>query len=222
MKNILLVAFIFSFLLQSCDYGILYDQPQPVAIKNLNEFPEKIIGKYYDDSTNVGIVIETKRIIKITTYDIAVSKAEMDTLPDCKLVGDSLYLVDLQQFIPVNQTNDSVFGKLSSPDTLFTISHFNVLRKMKKNFFLSIMHESGNWQVIKLSKLKKSGIEFSVIPQSINFDQLNNITPIDQLKDHNDSILNYKITPSREQFETLINKGFFNKSEIYYKARSGR
>ena len=221
MKSFLLFG-IALLLLQSCEYGILYDQPQPGGIENLNNFPQKLIGKYCDDSSNVDIVIEKNRVIKISYYDIEASKAEIDTLKDCKLIGDSLFLGDVQQFIHVDIINDSVFGVLTTPDTLFTISQFNILRKLKSDYFLSLIHESGNWQVIRLRQFKKENIEFSVIPQSVDFDKLNSITPIEQLKDHNDSILNYKVSPTFKQFEGMIRQGLFNKSEVYHKVKSGK
>jgi hypothetical protein len=113
-------------LLQACDYGILYEKPQPDGSRNLETFPDFLVGKYYNDSAKVTVAITLNRIIKISEYDISASVAEIDTMNDCKLTGDSLFLKEMDKSVFVNIRNDSVFGILAQPDTLFTISKITI------------------------------------------------------------------------------------------------
>jgi hypothetical protein len=218
MRKVIYIIFGISLaLFQSCDYGILYDIPQPAGLNDNESFPHSLLGTYYDDSSKVSLVIEPTRIIKITKYDISASKAEIDTMTDCKLIGDSLFLSDIKQFVYVEIENDSIYGVLARPDTLFTLSDNNILRNLKKNYFLNLAHESGYWQVIRLRELEKEMIEFSVVPQKVDYEKLNNITTVKQLKDQNDSILNYQINPSVRELKAMIRAGLFSGKEIYYK-----
>jgi hypothetical protein len=216
-KSIAFLGFVSMIIIYSCDYGILYEKPQPDNSIDLRTFPASLMGSFIDDSNKTLLQIDTLRIIKITRSEFAVSKAEIDTVADCKLEGDQLYVNDLNSYFPVKVINDSVFGKIEIPDTLFTLSKTNVLRKMKKDYFLSIGHKSGYWQVVRLRVHSDKLIEFSVIPLKVDYEILNHITPVRKIKDFNDSIEYYLISPSPYEFKTLLKKGLFNQTEIYHR-----
>jgi hypothetical protein len=212
----ILLGFLITAIMQSCNYGILYENPQPEGLKNLQSFPENFIGSYRNDSSEVTILILPNRIIKISDYDISVSKAEIDTMKDCKLIGDSLYISDFNESIFVDIHSDSVFGTLSNHDTLFTISDKNILRKYKQSCFINLNYDTGLWQVIKLSE-QGNGIEFSIINQKVDYEKLNRLTPVKAFHEPNDSIANYQIKPTFKEFKAILKAGLFDTNEKYKK-----
>lgn len=214
-KYSMITGFFVLILLQSCDYGILYDNPQPIGTYDLMSFPPSYIGKYKDDSNKATLIIEPARIIKISYNEFAFSKAEIDTMTDCRLAGDSLYVADLSRYLHISIMNDSVFGVLDSPDTLFTLSKNNILRKMKQNYFLSLIHKSGYWQVVRLREIKKGFIEFSVVPRKVNYDLLNSITRVKEYNFKEDSSNYYLVSPTQREFKKIVKEGLFNNSEFY-------
>jgi hypothetical protein len=204
-------------ILQSCDYGILYEVPQPGNSKNLDAFPVSIMGHYINDSSKNSLVILKNQVIKISNYDLAVSKNEIDTSKEGKLIGDSLYLSDMNEVIPVKIKNDSVFGIMPQRDTVFRISELNLLRKYKDDLFLNLQCSDSSWQVIRLTGLATGEIEFSIVNNKVDLEKLDRITKVQVVKDKSDSLINYKINPTRKEFLRLIKDGLFNQREIYRK-----
>lgn len=202
-------------ILQSCDYGILYEVPQPGNSKNLKAFPVSIVGHYINDSSKNSLVILKEQVIKISNYDLAVSKNEIDTSKEARLIGDSLYLSDMNEVIPVKIENDSVFGIMPQRDTVFRISELNLLRKYKDDFFLNIQCSDSSWQVIRLTGLATGEIEFSIVNNKVDLEKLDQITKVQVVKDKSDSLINYKINPTRKEFLRLIKDGLFNQKQIY-------
>lgn len=210
------LSFITIVIMQSCDYGILYQTPQPGNTKNLKKFPSSLIGKYRNDSSKVTVLITKNRVIKINEYDIAASRVEIDTMTDCKLIGDSLYISDINASVHVDLTTDSVFGILKQPDTLFIISKDNILRNLNDEYFLNLKHDSDYWQVVRLCYKKNEFIEFSVVTHKTGYDVINDLTPVRTIKNENDSILNYHINPKINELKSIIEAGLFDTREIYY------
>jgi len=202
--------------MQSCDYGILYQTPQPGNTKNLKKFPSSLIGKYRNDSSKVTVLITKDKIIKINEYDISVSKAEIDTIKGCSLRGDSLFISELNTAIHVDLSADSVFGILKQPDTLFIISKNNILKNLSDEYFLNLKHGSDYWQVVRLCYKKNEFIEFSIVTHKIGYDVINDLTPVRTIKNENDSIINYHINPKINELKAIIEAGLFNTREIYY------
>jgi hypothetical protein len=64
-----------------------------------------------------------------------------------------------------------------------------------------------------------SKIEFSVVPQKVDYLRLKGITHVEPFKDENDSLLNYYINPTIRELKVMIRSGLFNRSEVYVKQK---
>ena len=212
MKNKLLyLNLLFLLILNSCKEPIVsFEEAQPKNISELNAFPKKIIGTYYNS--------ESKTELRISKYSIFKKMFVEDTLKISEInkneiiKNDSLFNSVTKERYLIKRINDTLFSNYVYQDTIFTINKKNVLKKFKGYFFLNnLIEKSGFWSVEKLD-LSKGVLTINGVETENELNLLQSITETKK-----DTIKPFTIKPTKKQFKEFIKKNGFTKGEVYLK-----
>ncbi len=219
MRTLVIISGIVGLILQSCNYGILYHEPQPLNGRNIESFPENLRGIYSRDTAQNAIIILSKHLIKVDSSYFASSIHDVDTSKEYVLIGDSLMISDnnWHESIPVKLRDDSIFGYLPVRDTIINLLDKDLIRRYRGDYYLNKRASDSTWNVIKLDRISSRKLIFSIIPQNVEYTKLNMITTVTEMKNDSDSTINYIINPSRKELRKLNNSGLFSKKERYSK-----
>ena len=134
----------------------LFDQPQPVNAKNLKNIPKEFRGIWNDNRDT--IIIDKSYYMHVSFLDEHITKAEIDTGKDFKMVNDKLYLTvedpNIKDFQYI-QKNDTFFYTVRYISNLFCLSDSVLLRKAKHSYVCSV--KRGNWWELFVIQKKKNG-----------------------------------------------------------------
>jgi hypothetical protein len=217
MKNIIILVLI-GFMLGSClenSPGFL--EPQPAHTKNLKSFPRKLRGTYIMDDQE-KLIISKFMIEQLGKESIEMSLAEVDTSPELIIKNNKLVDLESRDEIPVIIKNDSVFGDIAWNDTTFQISNIHVLREYMNYYILNEFTSDSVWKVVRLRILQPGTIEFATIHKNRELEELRKITELHAVEMKNDTISNYLLNPSKEEFILMLsNENLFTDKETYKK-----
>ena len=201
---------LFFITVTSCKKAVIFEEAQPQNVKEINSFPRKYIGTYYN--------LEDKSEITITKYFIFEKMISKDTINIKELhkneiiKNDSLFNTKSKEKYKIKKINDSLLTNYVFSDTTFRIGKNNILKKFKGNLFLNKLEEkSGFWSVEKLN-LSKGVIKISSIETKTEIELLKSIT-----ETKTDTIKPFKVKPTKKQFKEFINKNGFLEGKIYLK-----
>jgi len=179
-KFIVAVILITTFLLNSCEPSVTFDQPQPDNTRSLTSFPERMQGKYLSSDRAAVVTITDKLLTRYYEFEIEPDKDSTD---------------ESDKWVGVKQ-------RVIRTDTLFNISADNILKKFKGYYFLNIHYGDNAWEVKKLS-LKNGLLKIGSISEKGDIQKLKELTETaaDTISTH------FSLT--RPQFKELVNdKGF--------------
>jgi hypothetical protein len=171
--------------------SIIFEEPQPQNINNLNEIPTKIIGTYYD--------YEHEKSLHINKTLIYTSEKLKDTLSisllsEYEKINQNIYYNSkTKQKYPIHKINDTLFSGYELCDTIFNLKENDVLKKFKGNYFLNLFNDKNDWDVKKLL-YTKDVINISDISSA------NDIVLLNEIMDLKDSIsIPITIKPTKKQ-----------------------
>ncbi|GGD34160.1 hypothetical protein [Flavobacterium orientale] len=208
MKN--LAILFFALLLISCKEPLVqFSEVQPENFKNLNSFPKKMIGNYYDSENEIDLEISKYMIVKKSilkdTFNVkGLSEVEI-------LKGDTLVNTRTFEKTFVKKINDTLFTNILFKDTIFSINNDNILRKMKGYYFLNTKYSDNNWVVKKLF-LKNGLLNMNDISTTEEIQMLEEI-----METKKDTALAFVIKPTKNQFREFVKKNGFSNGEMYIK-----
>jgi len=219
MKKSILFLILLFLVVAGCSPTVLFNGPQPEGKKDLVQFPSRYWGEYEGIEDSSVYLVEKQMIRKRNIIDIKVPRIEIDTSKDVILEGNSLYVKETKEKIPVTFRNDSVFGTLTTYDTTFIISDKGILRKLKGNYFLNFKQEEDQWMVYKLS-FSKVGIATACgISKDKEIDNIKKITTVEEIKNDKGDEVKYIIKPGKGDFKKLIEQGHFVECTQYRKTK---
>lgn len=200
------VIYILTLIFCSCEPAATFDKPQPVDVKSLTTFPERLQGKYLAADQASTVTITDKLITRHYDFDF---KEHKDSLSSSyKLVGDTLIdLIDsTKEKISLN--GDTIIQHYKGTDTLFCISADNVLKKFKGYYFLNTRYSDNAWEVKKLL-LQKGRLTIGNISNEDDVKKLKEITETtaDTTSTH--------FTLTRRQFKRFIKQDGFIEQETF-------
>lgn len=206
--NIKLIILLILILLFSCKEPLVsFSEAQPENSKDLNSFPKKLIGKYYNITENCELEIREKLIIKISTLT---DTFHINELPKSEILRkDSIINTLTSERIVVTPINDSLFTNYVYKDTLFHINDNSVLRKMKGYYFLNSKMSDANWYVQKLF-LKNGKLCINTITSENEIALLETLT-----ESKKDTVKPFVFKPSKKQFKAFVKKNGFAEGEVY-------
>lgn len=212
MKNLTLKFTLISLLsvvLNSCKEPLVtFEVAQPENVREQKEFPNKLIGNYYDAEGSTDLIIEKYFIIKRTTINDTLSISELSE--NERIVKDTFYDKNSNQKSKIRVVNDTLFTDLIILDTVFNIIKGDVLKKHKGYYFLNTKWEK-TWTVEKLS-LAKGILQINSINTKEEITILETITNIKR-----DSAATFKVKPTKKQFQEFVKRNGFSEGEIYLK-----
>lgn len=146
-----------------------FDQPQPVNARNLKKIPKELRGIWTgsDDSKICdSIIIDKTSYIHIQHYDEIISKTEMETSQEYKIVNDKIHYKNKDD----DEMYKNGFDYIFKNDTFFMkgryilydfcLSDSVILRKAKETYVCSI--KKGNWwELYLIQKVKNGEIKIS-------------------------------------------------------------
>jgi hypothetical protein len=216
MGNTGFLVLITALLFSSCNPMVTFDEPQPAGVKNEKNFYKKMVGLYSGLNDNSFLMIQHDKIIKESTVEICISKKELDTTREYKLIGDTLLEILSQKRYKVGMKNDTVSYRMTYSDTLFQISDENVLRKFKGYYFLNSQSGSG-WMVQKMGFRRGGRLSISSISMPDEIENLKAVTDVTVIKDDEGNISGYRAKPSRRELKKFLKHEGFSKLEEYQK-----
>lgn len=208
MKNLTILFFV--LLLISCKESLVqFTEVQPENFKNLNSFPKKLIGNYYDTENEINLEISKFIIVKKSILKDTFNVKELSEVEILK--GDTLVNTKTFEKTFVKKINDTLFTNILLKDTIFSINNDNVLRKMKGHYFLNIKHSNNNWIVKKLF-LKNGLLNMNDISTKQEIEMLEEI-----METKKDTALPFVIKPTKKQFREFVKRNGFSNGESYIK-----
>ncbi|HEX8270486.1 MAG TPA: hypothetical protein VF581_11400 [Flavobacterium sp.] len=189
----------------------LFEQPQPIKIKNLGKIPKRLTGKYYNATDSSFILINSNVIIRKNHFRGKIHLNDIDS--NYVLRGNILEERDTREQMQVHQIGDSLGFDKVTVDTIFRLNGYNQIRKQKGQYFLNIKSEGNLWEVRNLW-LVKGILKIETINSPEELKKLQTITgtPVDTI------ISIPKFNPSEKQFkEYLKNNGFGDDGKAYIK-----
>jgi hypothetical protein len=196
-------------ILCSCS-NALFDQPQPVNAKNLKKIPKELHGMWINGSDT--IIIDKSSYMHIEVYEDHITKAEIDTSKDFKIVKDELYFTNddanIKDFNYILK-NDTFFYTTSYIGTLFSLSDSLLLRKTKETYIGNV--KKGNWWELYLIQKEKNGEIKIYFPDGnvLNENPLKyGISLIDTVKVKAEDTFYFKAALNPDFFDKNINNVF--------------
>ena len=207
MKNYILIAALIIFI-NACsskrsDNDVLFNQPQPKGVKNLNEFPLSYCGTFVDNDSNVLKISKTNAILR-SQYQSNMSKQEVDTLKDCHIENN--YLIDdkTKEKIPFTLKNDTLYFVSYITDTLYDL-HKDIVRKHKGNLILNKEGYDNLWSV-RIMNIKHDELQIRSFNSIDLFEKLTKLSNAEVVTDETKKRTIKKfLKPTKNQFESILN-----------------
>ncbi|MGM0406982.1 MAG: hypothetical protein ACQERU_03315 [Bacteroidota bacterium] len=214
MKRNLLI-FLFLIFFMGCGPYIWFKSPQPEGRRNLESFPNELIGKYISLSDSSAIIINANRIIKQFHEELLMSKIEFKEETGDIPLKDTSFLFTDNWHIKVKLFGDSVKVFSWKDEVQFEISDNQLLRKYRGIYFLNTKDTNDLWKV-QLLHLTKDTLEFDDILMVGDMAKIKDITKVDEVKDTaKERKSRYYLNPSRRELRKILKAR--NPGNKYYK-----
>lgn len=191
----------------SCEPPVVFTEPQPQGIESLADFPESFRGQYLCESDTSLLNVERRIVYQKTSYDVQLSRLELDTTAGYQIKGDSLFIEDYEEYATLEALDDSTYrATCVSLDTLFVIGEEGVLKKYRGYLVLNTKLDEQKWGawVLKRDKDGKIRMFETTLPEQIA--ALEAITPVEDITEEGGRT-QYRISPDRKAFRKLLKKG---------------
>ena len=164
---------------------------------------------HYDLENNVDLEISKYLIVKKLVLKDTLSIKDLSKFEVLK--NDTIINSKTSETFFVKKISDSLFTNYVYKDTLFIINKENVLRKMKRYYFLNSKNNENTWIVKKL--ILKNG--------QININDISTIEEIEMLEEitetKRDTWKPFIVKPTKKQFKEFVKRNGFTEGEIYLK-----
>lgn len=191
-----------------CKERISFDEAQPAQAKSLSEIPKKYQGNYFDHDDSTFILINSHTVVENEFFEIAEPADEIfkdiseedfvkivsqtDSEIKVRIWGNEVETFQLR--------NDSIFGILTLPDTLFSLRQNDVLKSYNDYDYLNILNSAGHYYIRKVSLQD----DLLTIYKMKAIDELVDIKQIKRA----DTTTFKGLKPTKRQFKKLDEAGF--------------
>lgn len=198
----LLLVFLFS-----CEPVVTFEEPQPVSIPKLNAFPDRLLGEYLSVNDSSFLIITEKSIFR--KYDFSFPLDSNVLGKKFKIKGDSLLNLETKERFLIGERNKHPFIQVQGMDTLFSLSHTNVLKKFKGQYFLNTWYKEKGWAVESI-RFSRDGLTMSQISPEKDVAEIRKIKNLSP-----DSLSLYQVDFSKKDFKQFIKKKGFSVHEKF-------
>lgn len=204
MKKDILILLCILFLV-SCGSYIWFGTPQPKGRKNLDTFPNELIGKYMSIDDSSVIIINKNKVIKQFHEKLWMSKVEFQEETGDSLPKDTSFLFTDNWHIKVKSFGDSVNIFSWKDEVQFEISEDQLLREYRNVYFLN-SRDTGEYWKVKILYLNGDTLEYDDILTKEDIDKIKSITSV---KEYNDTSkeqdTRYFLNPTRRELRKILN-----------------
>ncbi|HSH52568.1 MAG TPA: hypothetical protein VK982_12660, partial [Bacteroidales bacterium] len=179
-KNILILLFILFFV--GCGPYIWFKSPQPEGRKNLDTFPNELIGKYISIDDSSVIIINKYKVIKQFYEKLLMSKIEFQQETGDSLPKDTSFLFTDNWHIKVKSFGDSVKVFSWKDEVQFEISDGQLLREYRNIYFLN-SRDTGDYWKVKILSMNSDTLEYDDILIKEDINKIKSITSVTELND---------------------------------------
>ena len=201
-KNILILLFI--LFLVGCGPYIWFKTPQPKGRKNLDTFPNELIGKYISIEDSSVIIINKNKVIKQFHEKLLMSKVEFQDETGDSLAQDTSFLFTDNWHIKVKSFGDSVNVFSWKDEVQFEISDDQLLREYRNVYFLNF-RDTGDYWKVKILYLYGDTLEYDDILTKEDINKVKSITTVkeysDTSKEHD---TRYFLNPTRRELRKIL------------------
>lgn len=205
------------FLLSSC-HEVLFQEPQPVGVKNETKVPKKLRGVWIDDGDTIIINKEGYLKIRNTTNEYKLKPD--DTLQRYEFIEKDgyLYIKDGPDvsYGKITESNDSVLTVNVRRIEQIMLDNNNVLRKAGEYYILNMRDDRYDqwWQPCLITINSEKDIIF----KGIDYSDLKLIDSRNVLFDEDEvTYINSRL--SEEEMIDLIEKGFFSDTITVFRTK---
>lgn len=203
-KNLFIFLFLLFFV--GCGPYIWFKSPQPEGRKNIETFPNELIGKYISIADSSVIIINANKIIKQYHEKLLMSKFEFQDETGDSLTNDTSFSFTDNWHVKVKAFGDSVKVFSWKDDVQFEISDSQLLRKYRGIYFLNAKDTNDLWKV-QILHLDDDTLEFDDILTADDIKKIKLITPVTEVQDTaNEKITRYFLNPSKRELRAILKK----------------
>ena len=180
-------------------YGIdfLFKAPQPIDDREVNHFPNRFIGNYMNqDSTN--LVIENKTVYYKWTTKSNISFSAFDSIKDSQRVFENRIYFD-NEFVEFRKLKDSIEITDSNYDTIFSISSFQKVKRVKNSIVFNTK-DSIYWK-IKIITLDNNRLTLKTIVSDEDLIRMDSLSKIKAQKIDSTKII---VQLSKKEFKKML------------------
>lgn len=183
------------------DFGIdfLFKEPQPINDREIKHIPNRFVGSYINQDSTYLIITDKVICNKwITRNNISLS--EFESVKDSvKIIGNRMYLFDSKKFFDFRKVKDSIEIKDTYYDTIFSISDFNKVNRIKGAIVLNAK-DSIYWK-IKILSLDKKNLKLMAL---VSDDDLTRIDSLSKIKVQKIDSSRNVIELSKTEFKKML------------------
>ena len=219
MKNkitfLVLVATLFSCKNdQLNDSYIYFNEPQPVEVENITNFPNKYIGTFGSDYSN-RLKVESKYVIKIEVESFDTTKKQMDSLTNVEFKNNIVYDKETQKAYKTFVKNDTIQWETERLDTIFSFAE-NESAKIYKSSLILNKEVNGNYlvNIIKFDFSSNKYLQLGTRKDFIKINEQLNILFEANVENNDTTFVILK--PSRADFRKLLRLDGFEYEKMYY------
>ncbi|NAY91364.1 hypothetical protein GTQ34_05475 [Muricauda sp. JGD-17] len=202
---IFLLLFSLMFL-GSCQPPVIFGEPQPADTRSLQKIPEIYQGTYWCNTDSASLFVDEWAFIKRKEILIKLTENEVTESQELQLVNGKLFVHGWGQSFPIEQNGDTIRSSIVMRDTLFAIGTHQVLKPFKGHLVLNKKLDEDAWAVLVVSALTPDVLTISKAELPEDLSQLQGITPVSTLAKDKDRETQIFITPTKAQFELLMDK----------------
>lgn len=182
-------------------FGIdfLFKESQPINDKELKHFPNRFVGSYINQDSTYLIITDKVICNKwITRNNISLS--EFESVKDSvKIIGNRMYLFDSKKFFDFRKVKDSIEIIGTYYDTIFSISDFNKVNRIKGAIVLNAK-DSIYWK-IKILSLDEKNLKLMTL---VSDDDLTRIDSLSKIKVQKIDSTRNVIELSKTEFKKML------------------
>ncbi|AKA34214.1 hypothetical protein [Flagellimonas lutaonensis] len=206
MKHIAFFSmFLLLVLLGSCQPPVVFGEPQPADTESLAQIPEAYWGVYWCNADSASLFVDRHAFVKRKEIFVKLTETEIAESPELQLLNGELHVNGWGQSFPMEQKGDTIISTVVLRDTLFAIGGHQVLKQLKGHLILNKKLDENTWAVLVASQ-KDDILSLAQADLPEDLSRLKGITPVKALANDNDEKTQIFITPTKEEFEQILNE----------------
>lgn len=199
-------VFILWMFMLACEPSVVFGEPQPSGVRPLSEVPKDYRGVYWCRVDSASLFVDNHAFIRRKEILVKLTEAEISESPELVLHENALYVQDWEQSFPIEKKGDTIVSALVVLDTIFSIGEQDILKPLKGHLVMNKKIDENAWMILVASLRPEGTLAISRAELPEDLSQLEKITDVKTTASDNDRVTQIFITPTQEQFETILQK----------------